>query len=229
MSKRNTRFYIKEYLTFSRSERNGIIVLLTIIFIALILKYLIPYIIPQRSCIDVSKFESEIVRFEQACDSAKNIRKTIPTKPKPSNFSTISIGTRTEPIDKIEINIADSSALDKLPGIGPAFAHRIIKYRCILGGFYSLNQLYEVYGIKPETIRKIEKYLVIDTFKIQKIAINTAGFKEINAHPYISYEQTKAICKRRSKQKFESLIQLTEAGIFSVDELEKIRPYLIIY
>jgi len=229
MGKRNTMFYIKEYLTFSRGERNGIIVLLTIIFIALILKYLIPYLVPQRSCIDVSKFESEIVRFEQACDSAKNIRKTISTKPKSSNFLAISIGKRTEPIGKLEINTADSAALDKLPGIGPAFARRIIKYRCILGGFYSLNQLNEVYGINTETIRKIEKHLFIDTSKIQKIAINTAGFKEINAHPYISYEQTKAICKIRSKQKFVSFIQLAEAGIFSIDEWEKIRPYLIVY
>jgi hypothetical protein len=74
----------------------------------------------------------------------------------------------------------------------------------------------------------IQKYLTLDTSKIRKIDLNTAGFKEINAHPYISFEQTKAIFKLRSKQKIEGTSQLIEAGIFSEEEIKKIRPYLII-
>ena len=119
--------------------------------------------------------------------------------------------------------------LDELPGIGPVFAIRIIKYRKLLGGYYSINQLDEVYGLKPETIQKFVHHVFIDTLKIEKIAINSDDFKKINAHPYISFEQTKAIFKFRGKQKITSLTQLKNAGIFSDEEIEKIRPYLVMY
>ena len=57
----------------------------------------------------------------------------------------------TAAIAYVELNSADSLELLGLKGIGPVFASRILKYRNLLGGFYSVSQLLEVYGFPEET------------------------------------------------------------------------------
>ncbi|MDR0796724.1 MAG: helix-hairpin-helix domain-containing protein, partial [Tannerella sp.] len=50
----------------------------------------------------------------------------------------------------VELNSADTTILKKVPGIGSAFANRIVRFRNLLGGFYTVQQLAEVYGIDEE-------------------------------------------------------------------------------
>jgi comEA protein len=56
----------------------------------------------------------------------------------------------------IEINRADEKELDRLPGVGPAIAQRIIDYRSAHGPFASLADLDAVKGIGPAMLRKLE-------------------------------------------------------------------------
>jgi competence protein ComEA len=100
---------------------------------------------------------------------------------------------------KLELNIADSSALVTLDGIGPSYASRIIKYRSMLGGFISMEQLKEVYGFTDELFKKVKDRTTVDASLIKKIDLNKDDFKTINKHPYISYEQTKSIFDWRRK------------------------------
>lgn len=62
-------------------------------------------------------------------------------------------------LKKININEADEKQLEKLPGIGPTKAKRIIEYREKNGKFKSLDELLNVNGIGPKTLEKIENYL----------------------------------------------------------------------
>lgn len=62
-------------------------------------------------------------------------------------------------LKKININEADEKQLEKLPGIGPSKAKRIIEYREKNGKFKSLDELLNVNGIGPKTLEKIENYL----------------------------------------------------------------------
>lgn len=58
-----------------------------------------------------------------------------------------SVYKRLEPyidIPKLDINKADSAALDALPGIGPYFAAKIIEYRSGIGGFTDVEQLMDI-------------------------------------------------------------------------------------
>ena len=127
----------------------------------------------------------------------------------------------------IELNTADSAGLTKLYGIGPTFSSRIIKYRNLLGGFYSKNQLLEIYGFDSTRLKMIIKNISVEPEKINKININNAGFKELLKHPYISYELTSQIFKFRKKQgQLKNIEQLKKIDLVNDSLFQKIVPYL---
>jgi competence ComEA-like helix-hairpin-helix protein len=59
----------------------------------------------------------------------------------------------------IPVNQAKTEDLDRLPGIGPGLAQRIVAYREQQGPFPDLESLKEVKGIKEKTLEKIRPYL----------------------------------------------------------------------
>lgn len=63
--------------------------------------------------------------------------------------------------DKININRADEKELDKLPGIGPAMAKRIIDYRTEKGLFKSPEDLKRVRGIGEAKYEKLKDKITI--------------------------------------------------------------------
>lgn len=127
----------------------------------------------------------------------------------------------------IELNSADSAHLIKLQGVGSVFASRIIKYRNLLGGFYSTKQLLEVYNFPEETYREIEPQIFVDQQKIQPLRLNFANFGELIRHPYLEEEHVKAILDyRNTNGAFQSVEQLEQAGIIEPENFRKIKPYL---
>ena len=126
----------------------------------------------------------------------------------------------------IELNSADSSGLVKLPGIGPVFSQRIIKYRNLLGGFFSSEQLLEIYGFDSSRYFNILPFLKIDTASIKKLNINYASFKEILKHPYISFDFTKHIVNTRKKEKFSTFEQLKNTDYLTDSLFSRLLPYL---
>jgi len=61
----------------------------------------------------------------------------------------------------VNINSATAEQLDSLPGIGPAYADRIIQYRQANNGFKTISQLQEVPGIGPKTLEKLSGLITI--------------------------------------------------------------------
>ncbi len=129
---------------------------------------------------------------------------------------------------KVELNSADSLELRALKGIGKSYARRIISYRKLLGGYHSISQLQEVYGINDTLFQAIKPYLVLsDSIPLQKISINLATFKELLAHPYIDYEQTKEILNSKSENgKFRRREDMFRLKLMDSVNIERLLPYL---
>ena len=127
----------------------------------------------------------------------------------------------------IEINSSDTTQLMKIPGIGSSFAKRIVGYRTILGGYYRIEQLQEVYGMYEELYEKITPYLEVNPDSIKMIPANTASIDKLKAHPYLNFYQAKAIVETRKKRgELKSVNELSLLEEFTEDDFERIKYYL---
>ena len=105
-----------------------------------------------------------------------------------------------KPIPVVDLNAVDSATLVELPQIGSYTAGRIVAYREKLGGFISLEQLREVKGMDSARFQTISPYIRLENVEIRKLDINRADFKALVSHPYLSYNQVKAIVNHREKK-----------------------------
>jgi len=127
----------------------------------------------------------------------------------------------------IEINGSDSIELMKLPGIGNKLSKRIVKYRDLLGGFYSLLQLKEVYGLSEKTMLQIEGMVEVDASKIHKVDLNFDDWYELARHPYIQKNMANQIIKFRTKYgSINEASVLRDSMILTLNEYTKLKPYL---
>ncbi|MBQ5875366.1 MAG: helix-hairpin-helix domain-containing protein [Alistipes sp.] len=127
----------------------------------------------------------------------------------------------------VEINIADMVALVSVDGIGEKSAAEIIKYRELLGGYHSVEQLAELNCVTEENFAKFLSQICCDSCKIKKIDINFAGPKELERHPYVSARTLRRIIKQRQlKGGWSRIEEMTEQNILSEDEAKRLAPYL---
>ena len=126
----------------------------------------------------------------------------------------------------IDLNLADTNELKRVPGIGSYYARKICSYRERLGGFVHVRQLDEVEGL-PSGISTWFK--VDDSARPQTINLNRATFKEIVRHPYVSYEQTKAIMRYREKYgPMRDWRDLSLFKEFTPEDFNRMKPYFVI-
>ena len=128
----------------------------------------------------------------------------------------------------IDLNKADTIEFQKLHGIGPAFARRLVSFREALGGYHQIDQVKDLYGMSDSLFYQIRSFLhVSDTVTLKTISINIATYQQLNSHPYINSELTKEILSAKSKYgKFKRLEDLNRLTL--IDSMTKIKlgPYL---
>jgi len=299
--------FLRTYFSFSKREKNGLWVLLTILFVVVGINLLLPVIISTPEY-DFTEWEQQVAAYQEKRDSVlreKNRLHPVPFDPnKVSRKELLAMGIAEKPasawanylrkgghfrkpedigkiyglpdsvskklipfvrieedatprtskseenkpdravvaggkprvraavpvkrkiIPVIDLNSADSVSLERLPGIGPVLAGRIVKYRKLLGGYYSTRQLREVYGLRQEHYDRAAPYLKITADSVRSIQINFASLGELARHPYISYREAKAVVNKREKEgKIESFEVLGD--IFLPEKVEKLQPYII--
>ncbi len=127
----------------------------------------------------------------------------------------------------LDLNTVDSLTLIRVPGIGKSYAHRILSLRKILGGYYSVYQLQEVYGMDADKFLALKPWFAVRTAPKQyKLRTLKAG--EIPRHPYLSWQQVKAINSLLNQGvSLTSWRRLMKSGAFSRDDSIRLSPYFI--
>lgn len=129
----------------------------------------------------------------------------------------------------IELNSTDSIALQGLPGIGPVFASRIVRFRDNMGGFHDVSQLLSVYGMDNERFEGIVDQVYVDPLLIKKMDINQADYEQLRKHFLISAKQANAIVHYRKQHgNFKAIHDLLKIALIDEDFLLKIAPYLTV-
>ena len=123
----------------------------------------------------------------------------------------------------VDVNVADTTELKKIPGIGSGIAKAIVAYRNRLGGFYSLSQLEEIDYVTPELL----KWFKLEGGTIRKLDINRWGLDKLRSHPYLNFYQAKVIIEHRRKRgEIKSLSQLSLYEEFTEKDLIRLSAYV---
>jgi competence protein ComEA len=103
-------------------------------------------------------------------------------------FVALSSATKKPPAQPININTADSTQLQLVPGIGPSTAEKILQMRKSYGAFKSVNDLMAIRGIGQKRLEKMKKYLTVG--KSAAPAPNTAQPASAKIKPHAPTNST---------------------------------------
>jgi DNA uptake protein ComE-like DNA-binding protein len=135
---------------------------------------------------------------------------------------------KKEKIQIIDINLASQEDLIKVYGIGPGLSERILKQKEAIGGFISMDQMNDVWGLSPEVIEKLNAQFKIGVIpNVKKVKINDASAKELQLFPYFRYPLNKEIVTYRSMNNgIKNTDDLIKIKGFPVDKVKIIDKYL---
>lgn len=138
------------------------------------------------------------------------------------------IATGSENSNRIDINAVTELQLEEIPGIGRVFAGRIIKYRQLLGGFISLNQLDEVYQLEGPALDAIKTQAFVQKgFIPERLKVNQATAEKLMRHPYISRQLAEDMIRfREINGAIESEKLLANFKSLDKGNFEKLISYL---
>lgn len=131
-------------------------------------------------------------------------------------------------LKSFDLNLADTTQLKTIKGIGSKLSTRILKYRDALGGFTQESQLQEVFGLDTTVVEHLqEKAFIAEDFVPRKLMINGSSEKELSTHPYISRSIAKAIVAYRFQHgDFRDVEELRKIPALKPETIQKITPYL---
>ena len=254
----------RDFFYFSKGERSGLIVLLSIIVVAVTILFITkqkalknepPAIVTSSQTATPDSLTATAAAApapdssNPAAPSASPNRSTTARQPAttPSSADTKEtvrdrVNRLTSPnnsrpsyerVEKyaagtvVELNTADTTSLKKVPGIGTAFANRIVNYRNSLGGFYSVLQLSEVYGIDEDRFADLKAWFTVDPSFIVPLEVNRISQDTLQRHPYISYAQARVIIQlRRQKGQLNGWENLQLLNEFTAADQSRLQHYL---
>ncbi len=204
---------LKNWFGYTRRERRSSFILLILIISIAGLRFIIP--------------ERNMVIEEIPVEIMKNINNHVTDIAVNSAGSSVKGSRSVQQRPLLDINTCDSASLETLPGIGPVLSARIIKYRNLLGGFASIHQLKEVYGLPEETFNMVSGRIYADTTAVRKISINTADYKQLIRLPYFEkYEVTSILKYRELNGRISSMRDLVVNKLIAPEKAGRIRAYI---
>lgn len=226
---------MKLKVNFTRGEWTAAALLLVVVLGSYLFYYLYPDggNAPEdltRYAMAFEKFEKEQERLKDSVEIAYQQRYTHRSygDTTPASKKAGSVRAPLHGVERINLNTCDSLDLLLLPSVGEKRAALIYKYRERLGGFVSIEQIREVYGMQDYDVDKALEYCYIPKTGVRLISINEAEYKELIAHPYVDAYMAKCILVYRKKNgPIRSLAQLQEITHAYPELVKKLEPYFV--
>lgn len=125
----------------------------------------------------------------------------------------------------LDLNAVDSLTLLRVPGIGPAFAHRILSLRSRLGGYYTVLQLQEVYGMDADRFVQLRPWFAVRTPPRQH-PLSALRADSLPWHPYLNRAQLQGLRLGVLRQGHRlSWRHLRQSPAFSREDSIRLAPY----
>lgn len=173
--------------------------------------------------IDTSLVNSLLSMVDIKESSTRQVTARDTSKASPSSSEGPSLVT----IEFIDINSANQYQWMLLPGIGEAKARIIVEERDELGGFHSVEQLKDVWGIDEDLYAQISPQLIAQSPIYQKLKINLEDVDGLAQHKYINYKRAKIIAAyRKHHGPYQSADDLRQIIAFDDDFVDRLEPYL---
>lgn len=127
----------------------------------------------------------------------------------------------------IDINEADQEEWTYLPGIGKGYARRICRFREALGGFASVQQVGETFGLPDSTFQRILPHLQPGAFQ-PGVRINEWDAAQLAGHPYIGPKEARILVNFRSQHGAYHSAKDIRRALIMIDTLllNRILPYM---
>jgi len=126
----------------------------------------------------------------------------------------------------LDLNRCDTAELQLIRGIGRFTAIQIVRYREALGGYYSPSQLTDERLTKLR-LDTLLQHFTADPADVQTLPVNRCSVERLQRHPYLRYEQAKALYDlRRRRVRLQSVDELRELPELTETDLNRLTPYL---
>ncbi|MBS9522712.1 helix-hairpin-helix domain-containing protein [Litoribacter ruber] len=226
---KRVNFYLRVYLGFSKREARGFALLIPFLIGFYISPLIYQRIVMGRSPdLYGSMLEAKLPQIYPDSSSIKTnasrvqltaIADSVPAQRQRKELDYSNL--------KLDFGEADSVTLQIVPGIGKVMASRIIKFRDGMGGLYSKEQLFDVYGMEEGAYEKIWDFFDFKPQRVNKLHINSLSVEDLAKHPYVSFGQAKVIVAYRDQHGgFSGGEDLLKIKILNPNWVERLKPYL---
>ncbi len=206
---------ISEYFTFTKSERNGITILVGILIILMGFLYYTHFITPPQNKLDIASLKNEVAQFEASLTPREELGKPIAD-------STIFISNTATEVPKQLLAFNPNHLPEekwKSLGVPDWLIERIKNYESKGGHFRKKEDLSKIYSMPPDLFQRLAPYIeiaaadtssrkVYDTNSFAKeraealsklmVDINIANETELDALPMIGLGRAKKIIEYRN-------------------------------
>ena len=220
----------RNYFGFSKIETRASLIIIPILFTLLLSqRFIINYYPLHRET-----YESDSILLQNILETAKQVvvdstQKTGAKKIVKAHEEPVIRPRPKQAIVIKDLNTADTADLKRIYGVGSRLSNRIVKFRDALGGYHSMDQLYEVYNLDSIVIDRIRsKFEVAKDFIPKRINVNSATLEILAKHPYLSFQDSKLLLEYRNQHgNFSDPDELLKIPVFDSIKLNRLKPYLL--
>lgn len=125
------------------------------------------------------------------------------------------------------LNRCDTTDLLYLRGVGKFTAVHILRYGQALGGYVSAEQIREIEELKNQNLDSVIPHLTVCLDSVRPIRINHATQRQLQRHPYVTYEQSVELYElRRMRGTLRGWDDLRRAKTLRETDIERLKMYI---